>query len=402
MNKTLVVVSTYIDSLIETIQPDTHFILFNNMNELGKHVESQPIVADTLFITAEQLEDACATALSFLDSQLQGAFFKVKRVTFILTPDSSCKENLQYYITAMKKDNWNIEQGALTREYVTGSICGSITTVEYKPSRRAVYRVKRSEYVKKNLAEQAKSENHYEVEEEMFRGVEPVVTEEFFNSSLEETCQVVNITGLPCIERTLFVWMLGQYLAFEGKVLIIEKDFKYLTLSDMALRSDMNFVRIDVQDLYADTENAFKELRNVQSGLVVITSNSEGTYNYSMLCNLLYNNIADSYNFMITEHELSEITPSSKYIVVMKNMLTEILKTVENLPDSYEENAKYVAMSITTIPELLITSSRVIEELLAKLLCLEKSKVHVPILTVNSLEIGGEISDIRSFIDKRR
>lgn len=399
MSKTIIVVSSYVDDMLQTLAPDTNFYIFNTLTDLSTHIERSPISAESLFVTSEIFEESPSIALKYFCEQIKNPFLKTKKVVFIVDTESLVEESIEYFRSDGNYENWDIEHGPLGREYVSASITGTLKTADYTPVRKAVYRIKRSEYVEQNIRNQVISDNEYALEDEMFRGFEPVEKPDIAITEVQEACKVLHIAGIDSLERTLFLWILAQYIAFTKRVIIIEKDFDYLTLSDIAARSEMDYTKIDIQDIYANPKETITRLNKVVKGLVVISSRDRGNYDYNFICNFIYNNVCDNFDYIIKESNLDEVTPKTNYTVVIPSTLIETLKTVENIPDGYSEYAKFVAVNTRCVNELIIPSTECYTEILGKLLNLDKEKINIPLFTINSLKIGGEIHDLRMFFE---
>lgn len=400
MNKTVIIVSTHVDVIIKEQQPDVKFILFRNLQELSAYVENTPIRANTLYITRETLLPAVNTSLNFLMTMLDNPFLAVDKVEYITEVDSVEINSIQYVIEDLGITNWRITKGALTREFVTGIISGTLQSDEITPMRKAVYRQRKDVYIKDKLKNKESLEESYLSEEDILSDIEDEEVTPIVPMQVEEVCKTVTIAGLDLEERTVFSFIMAQYLSFSGKTIIIEKDFEYLRLSDIASKSNTVYVKIDVEELFQNTEEVFRFIRNTNNKLIVLTCSQRSDHDYQFLCNFIYNNLVDSLSYLVVESDMKELNLYSQYVTVLPNNIIDVIKTIEQVPDNFENNAKFVGISMKNINELKILDSDALTVIVKDLLQVSYD-FEVPVLNISSLKLGGAAHDLRMFIGSR-
>lgn len=400
VRKHLIVISTKVDSILQEQAPDVKLFIFSNLFELNSYIESTPIRAERLFISRDALEPQINSNLANLFEILKNPYLKVQEVEYITEANSQELASVDYLIQDYEVDNWIITYGSLTREFVSGLITGSLRADDVTPKRKAVYRVRRSEFLKERLNENADHEGmdgKYEVEEDELEGIpyEPVVTS--VPIDVETTCQLVNLTGLDTRDRTATALMFAQYLALTHKTVIIEKDFEYLTLTDMIKKSGLRHLSIDIKDLFDRPKEIFEEVRRSHIKLIVFTLSRKGNYNYNFISTLIYSNLKENISYLIREEELDEVSETSKYTVVFTNNVPDILKTCSTLPTNYRYGASYIIIDSTQIKETSINNIEFGETLIKDLLQLD-SDIKIPIFSLNTLK-GGDLHGLRSYIE---
>lgn len=397
MSKVVVVVSTYVDNIIKEQQPDVKFILFNSLQELGNHIETTPIRANNLYLTKEVLEPRVNTSLDYLISMLNNPFFVVDKVEYITDKGSSEIHSVKYIIGEMNLSTWRISEGRMTREYVSGLITGTLRSEDVIPNRKAVYRQRRSEYVAERMKDKKSLDAKYVSDEEDLTDVPDEKIIDITPMAIDKVCKTITIAGLDIQERTAFSFLMAQYLSHSGKTLIIEKDFEYLTLSDMITKAKISYARVDIKELYANPSEVFRFIRNTREGLITLTCHERSEYDYSFLCNLVYNNLADTLDYLVVESALHEVSTSVDYITVLPNNIVDVIKTTESLPDNFKEQATFVGVNMRTLPELGINNTKVMTEIVKDLLQVAQG-ITVPIINIRSLMLGGEAHDLRMLI----
>jgi hypothetical protein len=400
MNKTFVVVSTYVDSIIKEQQPDVKFLIFNTLQELSAYIETTPIRANTLYITSETLQPMVNTALNFLMGMLSNPFLSIDKVEYITEKGSKEIISVKYITEELGLTNWNIIPGSLTREFISGLISGTLRSDEIAPTRKAVFRQRRSDYVADRMSNKKSLDEKYLSDEEDLADIPDEQLIPITPMEIEESCKVITIAGLPMQERTVFSFVMAQYLAHSGKTLIIEKDFEYLTLSDMAVKANITFVRVDIAELYRNAKDVFRFLRNTNERLIVVSCHQKSDYNYSFVCNLMYNNLANILSYMVVESDLHEVATSTDYIAVLPNNIVDIIKTSELLPDNYRSNASFVGVNMRNVKEVSILNSEAMTLIVKDLLQIAE-EMTVPVVNIRSLKLGGEAHDLRMLIKDR-
>ncbi len=207
---------------------------------------------------------------------------------------------------------------------------------------------------------------------------------------MDQQCQIITITGLPSQERTVFAYLMAQYLSHDGKTLILEKDFKYLTLSHIATKSAVAFLEISLEQMYRSPQETIKRISHTEEKLIVITCRKKKQHNYSFLCNLLVHNLSQQIDYFIMELELDEIPSAMDYITVLPNNLVDVLKTVEKMPDNYMNCSSFVGVNMRKLEELSILHQKSLEIIVCDLLQI-MNQIEIPIFNLNSLKLGGEI-----------
>ena len=124
MTKAIIVISSYVDVSVQEVQKDTQFFMFKTLEELDEYIQHAPIRARTMFFSKDAVPLA-NTSLNYLVSLLEKVFLRVDNVVYITETGSPEIESVKFLIKDRGFDNWEIVQGALTREFVTGVVNGS-------------------------------------------------------------------------------------------------------------------------------------------------------------------------------------------------------------------------------------------------------------------------------------
>lgn len=392
--RNFIIVSTKIDILIQEQIPDANVQIFRSVQELGEYIEINPLRGDTMFITRDVLGQSVNTRLTQIFNYLENIFLKVDKVEYITEVNSDEIPSIEFIIEDRNIENWQVHQvEGLTREKVTGLISGTLKSDDIVPKRKAMYRIRRSEFIKSNMDKSGdEMETPFLSEEELLEEIPDVLPEVALPSEVHTQAQIKTITGLDTKERTMFSLLFAQYLSYSEKTLICERDFTYLRLTELAHKMRIQHLAVDIEDLFVNTQETLAKIRNTTRKLIVITAKNKCDYSYNFVISLLYANLKDDITYLVKENDLHEVAESASYITCMENTIIDIIRTCELLPNNYSTNAKFVAIDTTRIKEMSIPNSEALGHVISELLQIEAP--YVPIYKISSLR-GGNTAGLR-------
>lgn len=394
--KTIIVISSLVDSTIREYQPDVTFMLFRTIEDLDKHIATTPIRAESLFFTRDTMPQV-NTSLNYLGGLLENPFLKCDKVVYITEKDSRELSSVRYIIEARGYDNWEIVEGYLTREYVSGIINGTLRTDNVGAKRKAVYRVPKEAYVRDKLKNKESLSDKYVDDEQDLADIPDEQSPIWVPQDIETDGQVLHIAGDDIEERTVFAFLAAQYMALTDKTLILERDIEYHLLTEYVTKSDVDCCLVDVQDVLLDPNRAIEVIRKSPKQLVCVVCKPRIEYSYSFIFNVLYNNLKRSVRYFIREDVFSEVPNSAEFTVAMRSSVPGILAACEQIDPSFAHLANFVGVNFQSLPETKITSSTQIELILRDVLNITKAASVV--LNVSSLKIGGDSGyDLRSVL----
>lgn len=397
MARTIIVVSALVDATIREGQSDTTFILKRTLEELAEHIESTPVRADYLYFTQETIPHT-NTTLNYLTKMLENPFLKVDKVCYITEAGAKELASVRYIIAEKGFDNWEIVEGFLTREYVTGVITGALRTDSFNKKRKALYRVPRAAYLQDRIKNRESLEEPYEDDERVLKEVPSVAVPEPTISDSEEIAPIIHVAGLDTKERTALVFLLAQYLSLEGKTVILEKDVDYHLLTEYITKSEVECRQMTISEFIENPEKALELIRSCSEKLVCITAVERIDYSYAFIFNVLYNNLSTKVSYFVREDTFSEAPATAPYIVSLPTNLPELLKSCEELDGSYVNWMRFVGVNLQSLPETQILNGNTMATILSDVL--ETKVPETLILNVYSLKIGGEAGyDLRRVIE---
>lgn len=400
MTKNVIVVSSYVDSTIREYQVDVKFHLFKTLSELDEYVQSTPLRAEELFLTKEVLPNI-NTSLNKFTQMLENPFLKVDHITYITEIASPEVVSVEYIIDQKKYDNWEVIEGHLTREYVSGIVNGNLRNEVLNPKRKAVYRVPKETYLRERMRSHDSLEEDYIDDEKALAGIPSVTPPTDTKSDRDNVCEIYKIVGADNQERTCFAFLTAQYLSFSGKTLILESDVEYHRLTEFVTKSGLKGIMlVEVDDLLNQPLQVLERIRASSAKLVVVGAISRVEYKYNFVLSILYNNLMTDIRYLVQEMAFEEAPTTEEYIAVFPSTMVGILQMADNINVSTVQNARFVGMDFCQLKELLIDSSETVETILKDVL--ELAEISVQLVAINSLKIGGDSTyDLRSIIGSR-
>lgn len=400
MAKTIVIVSSLVDSTIREYQADVTFHLFKTLDELDAYVETSPLRASELFLTKEVLPNV-NTSLNYFTQMLENPFLKVDKITYITEVDSPEIASVNYIIEQKKYNNWEIVEGHLTREYVAGIINGNLRNEVLNPKRKAVYRMPRETYLKERLKNRDYLEEEYLDDEKQLRGIPDITQVSDTVTDSSRICEIHNVVGNDCDERTAFAFLLAQYMSFSGKTLILERDVRYHRLTEFVTKSGVEGIMlVEVSELLENPVKVIERIRASSSKLIVVGSIEYVEYTYSFILSILYNNLLRDIRYLVQEMDYAEAPTTEHYICAFPATIIGILSMCDGIDPATLNNAQFVGIDMCQLPALLIGNSQAVKLIMEDVL--ERPNLPVQLIRIQSLKIGGDSKyDLRSIIENR-
>lgn len=396
--KSIVVLSGLVDSTLKEYQKDVTFFIFKTLEELDEYVTHTPIRAETLFFTRDAIPQV-NTSLNYLVNILDRVFFKVDNVIYITEPDSPELKSIDFLIKDIGMSNWEVITGALTREYVTNVINGSARDDFTNTKRKAVYRVPKEAYVRERskqseLMEAEKYPDDDEILKEMPNEKIPV----YIPPERGSICQMYDIVGDDVIERTLFSFIIAQYLATKGKTLILERDWEFHSLGECVTKSGVKCGIFYVDDILSDPLNTIEKIRDCNEKLVAVLCKRKFQYNYSFVFNLLHSRLLDYFVYAVREDVFGEEPTEGRYSVVFQNTMMGVLSMCKNINMNFIRYTKFIGVHMDTLKELRLPTTEAISAIIEDVLNTHDIQ-NVELVSISSLIMGIESNyDLRSVL----
>lgn len=399
--RTVIIVSSLVDITIKERQHDTKFYIFKTLEELDKYTFTTPIRADILYFTRDVIP-LVNSSLNYMVTLLNRVFLKVDEVTYITEENSEELKSIKFLIDVNGYTNWNVVQGVLTREFVSNVITGEGRSDNTEVRRKAVYRVSREEYVShKSKHTDLLSTERYKDDDERIAEMPDEVIPVYVPPERVCTCECYDIIGESNMERTVFAFIVAQYLAHTGKTLILERDVEYHRLGDIVTKSGVECDIFYVDDILAEPFKVINRIRESSSKMICCICKSRVEYSYSFIFNLLFNNLSDCLTNIIREGDFGEEPTETFYWIIFNNTMPSLLKMCELVDNSTLSYAKFVAIHTPYISEVRLPNAEIVEKILTDVLNDSVGDVNVVGITSLKLNNGDSMYDIRKILQRR-
>lgn len=390
--KTVVIVSGQVDATIKEYQRDVDFRIFRTIEELGNYLDRNPIRAQTLFFTKDTVGGVNST-LSYLRKLVtENDYFTVDQVVYITENDSEELESIEYLIDEFHLDNWDIITGSMSRVFIQEVINGTFRGEKVNLRRRAVYRRPRADYVKQQLKNHDSLEEEYIDDEQDLGDIPDEEVPTLETPKHVEHLQYVYIAGLEGYERSVFTFLAAQYLSLQHRVILVESDPEYHTITEFVTKSQVDALHISMTMLYENPMEMVQAIRDSDKNLIIVESIDRIDFDYKFICSLLYYNLMDDVSYMLAEIELGEITSNMTVTVTVPSTVIGTLHTGELIDKSLVPNCRFVGVNLKHLPEIHVNSGVVMSTLLSDIL--STNDIICPVVTVSSLSLNSTAYDL--------
>lgn len=397
-DKTVIVVSASVDATIKEYQSDVDFRIYHALEDLGADLDKLPIRAQTLFFTKDVVGQT-NSAFSYLkDLCLNNDYLTVDKVIYITEEDSPELESIKYIMDEFELYNWEIITGNLSRAFIAEVINGTFRGDKMDVRRKAVYRRPRADYIRQQLRNKDSLDANYTDDDTDLGGIPDVEVPIAEPVRMDSHLVRVYIAGLDGLERSAFAFIAAQYLALSERVLLIESDPEYHRITEFATKSKIDAEVVRIEEFFSDATKAIEKIKSTTANLVIVECIDRVVFDYKFMCQLLYYNLFNDFQYLINEITLEEILQNTPTTVVVPSTVIGCLQTGEAVDRSLVPFCKFVGVNLKQIPEIHINSGIVMSTILSDVLT--TPNLVCPVVTLSSLKLLGSTYDLGSILSK--
>lgn len=396
----LFIVASNLDESIKQQTVVFDVTLFKTFVDLEKYINNTPCVVNTIVVSEADLSFNNVN-MSRLINMLSSPFLKLEGKFVYLISEETNKDDVDGFIESNEIDRWKIYQGDLSVRFITSIVSGEGRDTEIPEVEIYTYRMRASEYVKYKQQERYEdNQKPYYTDEDILSGIPDVDIPEEVIPSMDLKHKVYYVVGEYGLERTVFSFVLAQYLSLSEKTLIMESDVAFHTLSDMATKSGVKCKFIKIEDLYENPRKVINTIRETTAKLIVIIAVERIKYDYDFLLNLVISNTSGFVLNYIKECDYNDVPYGRTYTIVCRNTVPDVLRCVSSLRyDVSPLDAIFVGMQINEIGDVSITSSEmqaIVNTLLGK------DNLTAQVVRAKGVKLKGEgiIYDVLSLVGR--
>ena len=326
------VVASGLDDSIKRFCPSYELILFPNFTEFEQYIESTPDVVHSI-IVAETVLPFTGTNMKRLLDIIQNPFITLQARVIYLYSETTSKAAVKQWTDTLDGFPVVAYQGDLTDQYIIGIINGKLRDSDEEKVEEVTYRMRASEYIQEQKIKKYETSNdeHYQNDDDELAGIPDVEEPEIYTPTTTEPMKVYPLVGFPTQARTTLAFVEAQYLALTAKTLIIESDPVYHRLTDMALKSDIKFMYIDVNEIHTNVSDAINRIKTSKDNLIIVGSKGDTKYSYSFIKMLLVDNLSDYVQNVVVECDFADTPYMQNYSIVFDDTMPDLLETVRNM-----------------------------------------------------------------------
>lgn len=396
----LFIVASNVDESIKSQTVVYDVTLFKTFVELEEYINNTPCVVDTIIITETDLQFNNVNMARLID-MLSSPFLKLTGKMVYLIGNELPIDEVTSFIETNEISQWQVYQGDLSPRFITGIVSGEGRETEIKETEVYTYRMRASDYIKyKQQQGYEDNERHYMTDEDLLAGIPDEVMPEMVTPQFDFKHKTYYIVGECGIERTLFTFVLAQYLSLEAKTLIVESDVRYHTLSDMVTKSGIKCELFKIEDLYGDAKRVLNKIKNSTEKLIVLTATERIEYDYSFVMDIVMSNTVGFIANFIQECSYNDAPYGRSYTIVCKNTVPEVLKCINSLKyDTPEDLVTFVGLQLNNVGPVNINTSEfkaIVNNLLGK------NNLEAQVVRAKGVKLKGEdiIYDVLSLVGR--
>lgn len=394
------IVAGNIDDSIKSVTPVYDISIFSNFLLFEEYINTTPIVLGSIVISERELPFTSSNMARLLDL-LSAPFLKLTGSCIYLIGEDTSKDAVSSFLEDNGIETIIFYQGDLSSRFISDIVSGAGRIADEAETEVITYRMRASEYaVAQNIKKYESDDNTYETDEERLSEI-PAIEEPIIQvPSVDIMSNTYYVVGKLSMERTLFTFIEAQYLALSGKTLIVESDVQYHRLTDMALKSSVEFEFIDIEDFNVNPTKIIQDIKASSARLIIIGCKNRIMFDYDFVFDILSSNLMGYVDFFIKECDFTQTPYGSYYNIVCADTVPDVLECCNSLVyDVDEEKVVMIGVRTNSKSECNITSTEMTEIVR---IVLEKNNLIAEVVEANGINLRGEgiVYDVFSIISR--
>lgn len=394
------IVAGNIDDSIKSVTPVYDISIFSNFLLFEDYINTTPIVLGSIVISERELPFTSSNMARLLDL-LSAPFLKLTGSCIYLIGEDTSKDAVSSFLEDNGIETIIFYQGDLSSRFISDIVSGAGRIADEAETEVITYRMRASEYaVAQNIKKYESDDNTYETDEERLSEI-PAIEEPIIQvPSIDIMSNTYYVVGKLSMERTLFTFIEAQYLSLSGKTLIVESDVQYHRLTDMALKSSVEFEFIDIEDFNVNPTKIIQDIKASSARLIIIGCKNRIMFDYDFVFDILSSNLMGYVDFFIKECDFTQTPYGSYYNIVCADTVPDVLECCNSLVyDVDEEKVVMIGVRANSKNECNITSTEMTEIVR---IVLEKNNLIAEVVEANGINLRGEgiVYDVFSIISR--
>lgn len=394
------IVAGNIDDSIKSITPVYDISIFPNFLEFENYINTTPIVLDSIVISENELPFTSSNMARLLDV-LSAPFLKLTGSCIYLIGEDTSKDAVSSFLDDVDDKNIIFYQGDLSSRFISDIVSGAGRIADEAETEVILYRMRASEYaVAQNIKKYESDSDKYETDEDKLAEIPDIEEPIIQVPTIDILSNTYYVVGKQSMERTLFTFIEAQYLALSGKTLIVESDVQYHRLTDMVLKSSVEFEFIDIEEFNVNPTKIIQDIKGSSAKLIVMGCKNRIMYSYDFVFDILISNLTGYVDFFIKECDFTQTPYGSYYNIVCADTVPDVIECCNSLVyDVDETKVTMVGVRTNKKTDVNITSTEMTE--IVRIL-LEKNNLLAEVVEADGINLRGEeiVYDVFSIISR--
>ena len=384
------VISSNVDDSIKSASIYEDIYVFKTFSEFESYVENNPIDASMIIVNSNDLQFTNSSMDRML-TIVQSTFVCLEKFLYYLVDDESVKEKFD---TLCKKNGYDklkcVYSPTLYARDVANILTGESLTSRETVTEIRTYRIRAADYVRSQRDKEGLNfDEQYQSDEDELSGIKDEPFPDDLRIDVNDTATRYVVCGNLVRERAAWVALRAQYLAMNGKVLVIENDVDYHTLYDIFSKIDVEFEFFDIADVFKDCWNTIQQIKNSKNRFILVGAKNRIPYNYDILSSILISNLKDNVDFYIYECNIENIPYGTKVEIVTPTTVPEIFRSANTMSTVASfSDITFVGLDITSFGKVGL-SEKEYHLLLQELF--QENNIKSVVVSINGLLLRKEV-----------
>lgn len=394
------IVAGNIDDSIKSITPVYDISIFPNFLEFENYINTTPIVLGSIVISENELPFTSSNMARLLDV-LSAPFLKLTGSCIYLIGEDTSKDAVSSFLEDVDDKSIIFYQGDLSSRFISDIVSGAGRIADEAETEVILYRMRSSEYaIAQNIKKYESDDDKYETDEDKLAEIPDIEEPVIQIPTIDILSNTYYVVGKQSMERTLFTFIEAQYLALSGKTLIVESDVQYHRLTDMVLKSSVEFEFIDIEEFNVNPTKIIQDIKGSSAKLIVMGCKNRIMYSYDFVFDILISNLTGYVDFFIKECDFTQTPYGSYYNIVCADTVPDVIECCNSLVyDVDETKVTMVGVRTNKKTDVNITSTEMTE--IVRIL-LEKNNLFAEVVEADGINLRGEeiVYDVFSIISR--
>lgn len=381
-------VASNVDDSIKSATPVYDITIFSDWLKFEQYINVTPIVLGSIIVSSRDLQFTSTNMQKLLDC-LRAPFLKLTGPCIYLIDNDTPMSTVKKFLDDAEISNVVIYQGDLSANYISSIVSGAGREADESETEVVTYRMRASEYtMAQNIKKYESDMDDYETDEDLLSEVPDLPEPMMGTPTIDVLTNIYYVVGKCSIERSLFAYIEAQYLSLTGKTVIMESDVNYHTLTDMALKSQVTYDYIAVEDFVNNPSDVITRIKGSLSKLIVLGCTKRIIYDYDFIMGILMSTLNGFVDFFVKECNFDQTPYSCNYNIVCGDTVPDVLECVDSLKYDVDENKViFVGVRTRELGEINISSTEMTD--LVRVL-LEKEKLQAQVVYAGGVNLKGE------------